>query len=43
VPLNVRTLCLHGDGAHALDFAKRLRATLQANGIGVHAVSGVRS
>jgi UPF0271 protein len=43
VPLNVRTLCLHGDGAHALDFAKRLRATLQANGIGVHAVSGGRS
>ncbi|PMS37717.1 UPF0271 protein [Trinickia symbiotica] len=43
VPLNVRTLCLHGDGAHALEFARRLRATLEANGIGVHAVSEVRS
>ncbi|PTB21686.1 LamB/YcsF family protein [Trinickia symbiotica] len=43
VPLNVRTLCLHGDGAHALEFARRLRATLAANGIGVHAVSAVRS
>jgi UPF0271 protein len=36
VPLHVRTLCLHGDGAHALAFARRLRATLDANGIDVH-------
>jgi UPF0271 protein len=38
VPLDVRTLCLHGDGPHALAFAQKLRETLEANGIGVHAV-----
>jgi UPF0271 protein len=35
VPLYVRTLCLHGDNAHALAFARRVRAALDANGIGV--------
>lgn len=35
VPLHVRTLCLHGDNAHALAFARRVRAVLDANGIGV--------
>lgn len=39
VPLDVRTLCLHGDGPHALVFAQRLRDTLEANGIAVHAAS----
>ncbi len=42
VPLTVRTLCLHGDGTHALEFARRLRAMLEANGIGVHPASGLR-
>jgi UPF0271 protein len=42
VPLNVRTLCLHGDGAHALAFARRLRAALLADGIEVHAASMLR-
>jgi 5-oxoprolinase (ATP-hydrolysing) subunit A len=42
VPLNVRTLCLHGDGEHALAFARRLRATLDANGIEVRAASTPR-
>jgi 5-oxoprolinase (ATP-hydrolysing) subunit A len=42
VPLDVRTLCLHGDGAHALAFARRLRAALLANGIEVHAASMLR-
>jgi len=35
VPLYVRTVCLHGDNAHALAFARRVRAALDANGIGV--------
>jgi len=35
VPLNVRTLCLHGDGPHALAFARRLRAVLESNNIDV--------
>lgn len=41
VPLNVRTLCLHGDGAHALAFAHRLRAVLDANGIEVRPASAL--
>jgi len=39
VPLDVRTLCLHGDGPHALAFAQKLRTTLETNGIAVHAAS----
>lgn len=35
VPLNVHTLCLHGDGEHAIAFARRLRASLEALGIKV--------
>ncbi|MEA3118285.1 MAG: 5-oxoprolinase (ATP-hydrolyzing) subunit [Paraburkholderia sp.] len=42
VPLDVSTLCLHGDGAHALAFARRLRATLEANGIEVRAALALR-
>jgi UPF0271 protein len=42
VPLDVSTLCLHGDGAHALAFARRLRGTLEANGIDVRAASALR-
>ena len=32
------TICLHGDGAHALDFARRIRAALRDAGIDVTAV-----
>lgn len=39
VPINVRTLCLHGDSAHAVAFAHRLRSTLTANGIAVRPAS----
>lgn len=39
VPLNVRTLCLHGDGEHAIAFARRLRASLEAAGIKVRPAS----
>ncbi|MGN6667320.1 MAG: 5-oxoprolinase subunit PxpA [Trinickia sp.] len=39
VPLDVRTLCLHGDGPHALAFARKLRRTLEENGVEVRAVS----
>lgn len=37
VPLNAQTVCLHGDGPHALAFAKRIRDALEAAGIDVHA------
>nr|WP_274572465.1 5-oxoprolinase subunit PxpA [Neisseria sp. 3986]MDD9326454.1 5-oxoprolinase subunit PxpA [Neisseria sp. 3986] len=38
VPVRADSICLHGDGAHALDFADRIRAALQAAGIAVQAV-----
>lgn len=37
VPLNAQTVCLHGDGPHALAFARRIRARLDAEGIRVQA------
>ena len=33
VPLNAQTVCLHGDGPHALAFAQRIRAALEAAGV----------
>jgi UPF0271 protein len=43
VPLNVRTLCLHGDGPHALRFARRLRTVLESNNIDVQPASTLRT
>ena len=37
VPVNAQTVCLHGDGAHALAFARRIRERLEAEGIAVRA------
>ncbi|VXC54390.1 putative lactam utilization protein, UPF0271 family [Burkholderia sp. 8Y] len=37
VPLNAQTICLHGDGEHALAFARRIRGALADAGIGVRA------
>ena len=37
VAVNAQTVCLHGDGAHALAFARRIRERLEAEGIAVHA------
>lgn len=42
VPLDIRTLCLHGDGPHALAFAQKLREMLKTNGIDVHAASALQ-
>ena len=39
VPLNAQTVCLHGDGAHALAFARRIRDRLQQEGIAVRAMA----
>ncbi len=36
VAIRADTVCLHGDGPHALDFARRLRAALAAAHIAVH-------
>ncbi|CAB3778944.1 5-oxoprolinase subunit PxpA [Pararobbsia alpina] len=38
VPLKAQTLCLHGDGPHALAFARRIRARFDAEGIEVTAM-----
>jgi 5-oxoprolinase (ATP-hydrolysing) subunit A len=35
VPVHVDTICLHGDGPHALDFARAIRARLQQEGVSV--------
>jgi UPF0271 protein len=43
VPLNAQTICLHGDGPHALAFAHRIRAALEANGIEIHAITTLRT
>jgi UPF0271 protein len=39
VAVNAQTVCLHGDGAHALAFARRIRERLAAEGIAVVALA----
>ncbi|VWX57314.1 putative lactam utilization protein, UPF0271 family [Burkholderiales bacterium 8X] len=39
VPVNAQSVCLHGDGAHALAFARRIRERLAAEGITVCAMA----
>ena len=39
VPVNAQTVCLHGDGAHALAFASRIRERLKQEGIAVRALA----
>jgi UPF0271 protein len=41
VAIRADTICIHGDGAHASEFARALRAALEEGGIAVRAV-GVR-
>jgi 5-oxoprolinase (ATP-hydrolysing) subunit A len=42
VPITADTLCLHGDGAHAVEFARGLRDALRDNGIAVRALARPR-
>lgn len=37
VAIRADTVCIHGDGAHALEFAREIRATLHHEGIAVQA------
>ena len=37
VAIRADTVCIHGDGAHALEFARQIRTRLQAEGISVQA------
>jgi UPF0271 protein len=39
VKVNAQTVCLHGDGAHALAFARRIRERLESEGITVAATA----
>ncbi|EJM97295.1 5-oxoprolinase subunit PxpA [Herbaspirillum sp. YR522] len=39
VSVNAQTVCLHGDGPHALSFARQIRARLHAEGIAVRAAA----
>jgi 5-oxoprolinase (ATP-hydrolysing) subunit A len=39
VPLKAETICIHGDGVHAVEFAKALRNELTKNGIEIKTVS----
>lgn len=36
MPIKAESICIHGDGAHALAFAKRIRAELVKHQIGIH-------
>ncbi|MFG6497047.1 LamB/YcsF family protein [Fictibacillus sp. UD] len=38
VDIKADTVCIHGDGAHALSFAKKIRQTLQDSGISVRKI-----
>lgn len=39
VTLKADTVCLHGDGEHALEFAKYLRSTLEKNSVSVKSIN----
>ncbi|MCO5948810.1 LamB/YcsF family protein [Mucilaginibacter flavidus] len=39
IPLKAETLCLHGDGLHAVEFAKMIRSKLQSEGVTIKAPS----
>ncbi|MDM0039948.1 5-oxoprolinase subunit PxpA [Variovorax sp. J22G21] len=39
VSVNAQSVCLHGDGAHALEFAQRIREKLASEGIAVRATA----
>jgi UPF0271 protein len=39
VPVQADTLCIHGDEANAVEFAKRIRQALDADGVRVAAIS----
>ncbi len=42
LPTRIDTICLHGDGAHAVAIARKLRATLEDAGVALTAFEGAR-
>jgi UPF0271 protein len=43
VPIAADTICVHGDGPHAVEFARGLRHELTAAGIALHALASGRA
>ncbi|MBS4210249.1 5-oxoprolinase subunit PxpA [Bacillus sp. FJAT-50079] len=43
ITIHVDTICIHGDGKHALTFAKIINDTFKANGIAIQALSSIHS
>ena len=43
ISVKAETVCIHGDGAHALEFARALTRTLGENGIHISAISPIES
>ena len=41
IGIRVDTICIHGDGAHAAEFARRLREGFEAEGISVRPIGAV--
>ena len=39
IEIAAETVCIHGDGPHALTFARNIRAALEASGIAVKAMN----
>jgi UPF0271 protein len=39
IPIRAETICVHGDGPHALEFAKAIRTALLDNSISIKAIS----
>jgi UPF0271 protein len=39
VSIQADTVCIHGDGIHALDFARRISETLKTSGIDIRKIS----
>ena len=37
IPLRAQTVCIHGDGPHAVKFAKKIATELKKNGIKIYA------
>jgi UPF0271 protein len=42
IPIKAETVCIHGDGAHALEFARKIREKLIENGIEISGISDYR-
>jgi len=38
IPLQAETICIHGDGKHAVSFASRIYSTLKENNIVIKAL-----